>query len=84
MLPVLAEDGLIYSYSAADYYSSFSDSIYELLHPLDLQQLLPPTLKVLSYSRLPTLPKGNEQPRPLSLPGTAQHHLEPAAGEEAG
>lgn len=49
MLPVLTEDGLIYSSSAAEYYSYFSDFIYEPLHALDLQQVLPPALKELVY-----------------------------------
>lgn len=43
MLPVLVEDGLIYSYSAAEYYSYSSDFIYELLHPLDSSTAAPPT-----------------------------------------
>lgn len=48
MLPELSEDGLIYSYSAAEYHSYSSSFVYELLCPLDLWQVLPPTLKELT------------------------------------
>lgn len=42
---MLSEDGLIYSYSAAEYYFYSADFVYELLNPLDRWQFLPPTLK---------------------------------------
>lgn len=50
MFPQQFEDGLIYSYWAAEYHSYSSAFVYELLRPLDLRQVLPPTLKELTWS----------------------------------